>query len=57
MAEDETLIVQSGKPIGIIKTHDSAPIVIMANCNIVGQGRRPRTSMHGRSATWSAGAG
>ena len=37
MAEDETLIVQSGKPIGIIKTHDKAPIVIMANCNIVGQ--------------------
>lgn len=37
MAEDETLIVQSGKPIGVIKTHDKAPIVIMANCNIVGQ--------------------
>jgi urocanate hydratase len=37
MAEDETLIVQSGKPIGLIKTHDKAPIVIMANCNIVGQ--------------------
>jgi urocanate hydratase len=38
MADDETLIVQSGKPIGVIKTHDKAPIVIMANCNIVGQG-------------------
>ena len=37
MADDETLIVQSGKPIGLIKTHDKAPIVIMANCNIVGQ--------------------
>jgi urocanate hydratase len=36
MAGDETLIVQSGKPIGVIKTHDKAPIVIMANCNIVG---------------------
>ena len=37
MADDETLIVQSGKPIGLIKTHDRAPIVIMANCNMVGQ--------------------
>jgi urocanate hydratase len=37
MDEDETLIVQSGKPIGLIKTHDKAPIVIMANCNMVGQ--------------------
>jgi urocanate hydratase len=37
MGEDETLIVQSGKPIGLIRTHDKAPIVIMANCNMVGQ--------------------
>ncbi len=37
MRDDETLIVQSGKPIGLIKTHDKAPIVIMANCNMVGQ--------------------
>jgi urocanate hydratase len=37
MGDDETLIVQSGKPIGLIKTHDRAPIVIMANCNMVGQ--------------------
>ena len=37
MAEGETLIVQSGKPIGLIKTHDKAPVVIMANCNMVGQ--------------------
>src|SRR6516225_10706167 len=37
MAEGETLIVQSGKPIGLIKTHEKAPIVIMANCNMVGQ--------------------
>lgn len=34
---DETLVIQSGKPIGIFKTHEFAPIVIMANCNIVGQ--------------------
>ena len=37
MGEGETLIVQSGKPIGLIKTHEKAPIVIMANCNMVGQ--------------------
>ena len=37
MSDDETLIVQSGKPIGLLKTHDKAPIVIMANCNMVGQ--------------------
>ncbi|MBL8562239.1 MAG: urocanate hydratase [Gemmobacter sp.] len=35
--EDETLIIQSGKPVGILKTHPGAPMVIMANCNIVGQ--------------------
>lgn len=37
MEEDETLIVQSGKPIGLLRTHTRAPIVIMANCNMVGQ--------------------
>jgi urocanate hydratase len=31
MAEDETLIVQSVKPVGIIKTHDKAPIVAPAD--------------------------
>ena len=37
MADDETLIVQSGKPIGVVKTHAGAPIIIMANCNMIGQ--------------------
>jgi urocanate hydratase len=37
LEEDETLIIQSGKPIGVLKTHAKAPLVIMANCNIVGQ--------------------
>ncbi|HEX3972775.1 MAG TPA: urocanate hydratase, partial [Stellaceae bacterium] len=37
MSDGETLIVQSGKPIGLIRTHPKAPIVLMANCNIVGQ--------------------
>lgn len=35
--DDETLVIQSGKPIGIFKTHAFAPIVIMANCNLVGK--------------------
>ena len=29
--------MQSGKPIGVIRTHAKAPLVLMANCNIVGQ--------------------
>ena len=37
MDEDQTLNIQSGKPIGLLKTHAKAPLVIMANCNIVGQ--------------------
>jgi urocanate hydratase len=41
MDEDQTLIVQSGKPIGLLHTHRNAPIVIMANCNIVGHWATP----------------
>lgn len=37
LEEDETLVIQSGKPIGVFKTHVRAPLVIMANCNIVGR--------------------
>ncbi|PND35524.1 urocanate hydratase [Achromobacter pulmonis] len=40
LEEDQTLIVQSGKPIGVLRTHPQAPIVIMANCNMVGQWAR-----------------
>lgn len=32
---DETLLVQSGKPIGVIKTHEDAPKVLIANSNLV----------------------
>jgi urocanate hydratase len=32
---DETLLVQSGKPVGVIKTHDEAPRVLIANANLV----------------------
>ena len=41
MEEEDTLIVQSGKPIGLVRTHAEAPIVIMANCNIVGRWAKP----------------
>jgi urocanate hydratase len=43
MEDGETLIVQSGKPIGVIKTHAKAPVVLMANCNIVGQWAKAET--------------
>lgn len=35
MNEDETLLVQSGKPVGVIKTRTDAPKVIIANSNLV----------------------
>ncbi|HUQ18339.1 MAG TPA: urocanate hydratase [Gemmatimonadaceae bacterium] len=37
LADDETLIVQSGKPVGVFKTHISAPRVLIANSNLVGR--------------------
>ena len=37
LAEGETLIVQSGKPIAVLTTHARAPLVLMANCNLVGR--------------------
>jgi len=36
LEEDETLLVQSGKPVGILKTHRDAPRVLIANSNLVG---------------------
>lgn len=35
LAEDETLLVQSGKPVGVFKTHSDAPRVLIANSNLV----------------------
>src|SRR6266403_2107451 len=37
LENDETLLVQSGKPIGKFRTHDEAPRVLIANSNLVGQ--------------------
>ncbi|MFQ5628281.1 MAG: urocanate hydratase, partial [bacterium] len=35
LENDETLLVQSGKPVGIFKTHEDAPRVLIANSNLV----------------------
>ena len=37
LENDETLLVQSGKPVGIFRTHEYAPRVLIANSNLVGQ--------------------
>ena len=36
LANDETLLVQSGKPVGVFRTHEFAPRVLLANSNLVG---------------------
>ncbi|MGI8308165.1 urocanate hydratase [Saccharopolyspora hattusasensis] len=36
LREDETLLVQSGKPVGVLQTHEWAPRVLIANSNLVG---------------------
>ena len=36
MRPDETMLVQSGKPVGVFRTHEWAPRVLLANSNIVG---------------------
>jgi urocanate hydratase len=35
LADDETLLVQSGKPVGVFRTHEYAPRVLIANSNLV----------------------
>ncbi|HJM44677.1 MAG TPA: hypothetical protein QF644_01860, partial [Candidatus Poseidoniaceae archaeon] len=36
LTEDQTLLVQSGKPVGVIPSHSDAPRVLIANSNLVG---------------------
>jgi urocanate hydratase len=36
LGDDETMLVQSGKPVGVMKTHEWAPRVLIANSNLVG---------------------
>jgi urocanate hydratase len=37
LGDDETLLVQSGKPVGVFTTHPGAPRVLIANANLVGR--------------------
>jgi urocanate hydratase len=37
LGDDETLLVQSGKPVGVFRTHEDAPRVLIANSNLVGR--------------------
>ena len=37
LGNDETLLVQSGKPVGVFRTHEEVPRVLIANANLVGQ--------------------
>jgi urocanate hydratase len=37
LGDEETLLVQSGKPVGVVKTHKDAPRVLIANSNLVGR--------------------
>jgi urocanate hydratase len=51
LAPDETLLVQSGKPVGVFRTHEWAPRVLLANSNLVGDWATWETS-----AAWSTSA-
>src|SRR4051812_25140840 len=37
LSDDETMLVQSGKPVGVSRTHEWAPRVLIANSNLVGE--------------------
>src|SRR5690349_21566891 len=37
LGDEETLLIQSGKPVGIFRTHADAPRVLIANSNLVGR--------------------
>ena len=55
--EDQTLVIQSGKPIGVFATHADAPLVVMANANLVGQWARPEVfyELEAKGLTMPAG--
>ena len=43
LRDDETLLVQSGKPVGVFRTHDEAPRVLIANAHLVPRCLAPAT--------------
>jgi urocanate hydratase len=44
LKDDETMLVQSGRPVGVMRTHEWAPRVLIANSNLVGDWRPGRSS-------------
>jgi urocanate hydratase len=55
MGDEETLVIQSGKPIGVLRTGGGAPVVLMANGNLVGRFATPESFYELESAgliTW-----
>src|SRR3954451_3671407 len=42
MGPEDTLLVQSGKPVGVLRTHDMAPRVLIANANLVPKWATPQ---------------
>ena len=46
LGQEESLLVQSGKPVGVFRTHADAPRVLIANSNLV-----PHWAILGNSAT------
>src|SRR5919198_3938361 len=53
LEEDQTLVIQSGKPIGVFQTHARSPLVLMANGNLVGRWATPEVfyDLAGRGLT------
>jgi urocanate hydratase len=58
LGDDETLLVQSGKPVAVFETHEQAPRVLIANSNLVPQwatwstsGSSTRRALHVRQMT------
>ena len=52
LGDDETLLVQSGKPVGVLRTHCKSPRVLIANSNLVprwARTSRPPGRLRGRS--------
>lgn len=52
LESDETLLVQSGKPVGVFKTHENSPRVLIANSNLVPHWRPGNTSTSWMPKGW-----
>ncbi len=50
LEDDETMLVQSGKPVGVMRTHEWAPRVLIANSNLVGDWANWRSSAGSRTS-------